>query len=149
MGRAKELGGAQGVRESKGVRESEVIRGSKGVLIHSIRGWGVSTNAFNNILALTPRPLTLGMANAGHGYAFTAHYAFALPNAFTAPNASAPHNAFGPNVITTLSVMLRVSRIIVHVLMAFFFLLFIAMLLITPLPHNGKISIFGDSSHLL
>ena len=52
------------------------------------------------------------MAHAGHGYAFTAHYAFALPNAFTLHPAFAPHNAFGP--IITLSVMVRVCRIILH-----------------------------------
>ena len=52
--------------------------------------------------------------NAGYSYAFTAHYALALPNAFTAPNASAPHNAFSPNVIITLSVKVRMCRIILH-----------------------------------
>ena len=67
---------------------------------------------FYHLLALTPRPLTLGMANAGHGYAFTVHYAFALPNAFTLHPAFAPHNAFGP--IITLSVMVRVCRVILH-----------------------------------
>ena len=52
------------------------------------------------------------MANAGHGYAFTVHYAFALPNAFTLHPAFAPHNAFGP--IITLSIMVRVCRVILH-----------------------------------
>ena len=52
--------------------------------------------------------------NAGYSYTFTAHYAFTLPSAFTAPNTSALQNTFGPNVIITLSVMVRFCCIIVH-----------------------------------